>query len=178
MSTGVSHTQTVVLSQSYLPTVAVDDQENSINTLALTPKKGEVSRKRLREGKAVVETPSPVTRKVYVRFKDSLGDQHESPVTRSLFERVKKEQYSIRGAEHLAFNHPPTLLFPGFIVTGEECHVLLKQAGQGGQASASFSESFPLSADRSPERTLVKVARTPFTPQKQLVFPSFSYYVF
>ena len=165
MSTGASFTPTQVLSQSYRATVVVDDKENIINTLPVTPEGRGDSQKRKRA--VVVETPSPVTRKVYARFKSSVGQ--ESPVTRSLFKKVKKEQHSIRGAGHLAFNHPPTPLLPGFILTSEEFHVLLKQAGQGGQASASFSESFPLSADRSPGRTLVKVARTPFTPQKQLV---------
>jgi serine/threonine protein kinase len=167
MSTGVPHTHTVVLSQSYIPTVAIDDQENSINTLVLTPEKGKACQKRPREEEAVVGTPPPVKEKVYARFKSSVG--LGSPVARSLFDQIKQEQQSIRGAKHVAFNHPPTPLFPGFIVTSEDFHVLLKRAGQGGQASASFSESFPLSVNRSPERTLVKVARTPFTPQKQLV---------
>lgn len=169
MSEGVSLTHTLVLSRSYTATVVVDDQENRENgtlILAVTPEK-EVSRKREREAAVEVQTPSPVTRKVYDRFKSSVGQ--ESPVTRSLFKKVKTEQRSIRGTDHLAFNHPPTPLFPGFIVTGEEFHVLLKQAGRGGQASASLSESFPLSVDRSPERTLIKVARKPFTPQKQLL---------
>ena len=139
MSEGVSHTHTLVLSRSYTPTVAADDQENSINTLPLTPEKGEASRKR-KEDPVVVETPSPVKRKVYSRFKSLVGQ--ESPVTRSLFKKVKQEQRSISGALYLAFNHPPTPLFPGHIVTGEEFHVLLSQAGRGGQASASLSESF------------------------------------
>lgn len=165
MSEGVSHTHTLVLSRSYTPTVAADDQENSINTLPLTPEKGEASRKR-KEDPVVVETPSPVKRKVYSRFKSLVGQ--ESPVTRPLFKRVKKEQHSIRGIDHVAFNHPPTPLLPGFIVTGKEFHVLLKQAGRGVQASASLSESFPLSVDQSPERTLIKVARKPFTPQKKV----------
>ena len=167
MSEGTLPTPTLVLSRSYIATVVLDDQENSINTLVLTPEKGGGNRKREREVR--LETPSPVTRKVYARFKDSLGAQQSSPITRSLFKKIKKEQQSIRGADHLAFNHPPTPLFPGFIVTGEDFHVLLKEAGRGAQASASFSESFPLSVDQSPERTLVKVARKPFTPQKQLV---------
>ena len=166
MSEGVSHTHTLVLSRSYTATVAADDQENSINTLPLTPEKGEASRKR-KEDPVVVETPSPVMREVYSRFKSLVGQ--ESPVTRPLFKRVKKEQHSIRGIDHVAFNHPPTPLLPGFIVTGKEFHVLLKQAGRGVQASASLSESFPLSVDQSPERTLIKVARKPFTPQKKFL---------
>lgn len=120
--------------------MAADDQENSINTLPLTPEKGRACRKRPREEEAVAGTPSPVKRKVYSRFKSLVGQ--ESPVTRSLFKKVKQEQRSISGALHLAFNHPPTPLFPGHIVTGEEFHVLLSQAGRGGQASASLSESF------------------------------------
>jgi len=164
MSTGASFTPTQALSQSYRATVVVDGKEDSINTLPVTPDKG-ASQKRKR--KVTSETPSPVTRKVYARFKSSVGQ--ESPVTQPLFKRVKQEQRSIRGTGHVAFNHPPTPLFPGFIVTSEDFHVLLGEAGRGGQASASFSESFPLSANRSPKKTLIKVARTPFTPQKQLV---------
>lgn len=169
MSEGVSLTPTQVLSRSYTATVAVDDQEHQENStliLAVTPEK-EGSRKRQREVAVEIQTPSPVTKKVYSRFKSSVGQ--ESPVTRPLFKKVKKEQRSIRGAPHLAFNHLPTPEFPGFIVTGEEFHVLVKEAGRGGQASASLSESFPLSVDRSPKRTLIKVAQKPFTPQKQLL---------
>ena len=151
-------THTVVLSNSCETTVGNGDQGSN---------QRDVSRKRLREKDVVVETPPQLRQKVSERFVRLLGGGPSA--AQSLFDEIKKEQHSIRGVKHVAFHHLPTPLFPGFIVTAKDIHVLLKSAGKGAQAEASFSKSFPLSMDKSPKRAVVKIAKKPFTPQKKLL---------
>jgi len=167
MSDRGSVAPTVAL-KSYTPTVVFGQSQSEKTSLQTPPLHLDKSPRKRKRSPAPAGTPSPVKRIVYGRFKESVG-QPASPIAKPVFMRVKKEQRQIRGVKHVAFHHLPTPDFPAYIVTDEAFHVLLSKAGKGAQAEASFSKSFPLSMDKSPKRTVVKIARKPFTPQKKLL---------